>query len=395
MRAPVWRAWLDSVAAKFTITANRRKPAQSEAEETRQAAEFESSFEPESNVLDFDPQRTADFPLPAEVNKPALSSEEIFVEIGQQLRKRREMLSLTYDEIERNTRVRAIFLKALEDGALESLPSPVQTRGILANYAVFLDLDVDTILLRFADGLQARHRERRAQRPVRKRAPMTVSTVLPPWRAFISTDLLFGGSVAILLALFAIWGIGFVILAQSAPRPKATAPSISEILVAGTPTALQEVTLIPAQDTLIAATQEILATAEAPTLGSSITVQINLVATARTYLRVTVDGKVKFDGRVEPGSAYPFDAESQIEVLVGNAAALKVTYNGRDLGLMGNFGEVIDRVYSAQGIATPTGTQPPTATATPNITLTPSPTVTATPSRTRTPPVTPTPKAGG
>ena len=59
------------------------------------------------------------------------------------------MLSLTYEEVERHTRVRALFLKALEDGALEDMPSPVQTRGILANYAVFLDLDADTILLQF------------------------------------------------------------------------------------------------------------------------------------------------------------------------------------------------------------------------------------------------------
>ncbi len=92
------------------------------------------------------------------------------------------MLSLTYEEIERQTRVRAVFLEALENGALEELPSPVQTRGILANYAVFLDLDADTILLRFADGLQARYREKRPDKPSRARAPMTVNTKLPPLR---------------------------------------------------------------------------------------------------------------------------------------------------------------------------------------------------------------------
>lgn len=367
---------MDSAAARFKITVNRP--------EAREEAELESSVEPESNIQDFNP-------LPAEVNESALSSEEIFAEIGQQLRKRREMLSLTHDEIERHTRVRAPFLKALEDGMLEDLPSPVQTRGVLANYAGFLDLDVDTILLRFADGLQARRRERQGQKPARTRAPMMVNTSLPFWRVLLTTDLLFGGGMAIMLVIFAIWGISFVVSIQSSARPQATAPSIADVLGSGTPiaTSLGEVTLIPAQDTPLASTQEVPATVETPTLGANITVQLILAATERTYLRVTVDGKVKFDGRVEPGAAYPFDAEKQIDVLVGNAAALTVKFNGRDLGLMGNFGEVIDRVYTAQGIATPTGTPPPTSTPTPNITLTPSLTPTRTPSST------PTPKAGG
>ncbi len=370
VRVPAWRVWLDSVAARFKITVNRPK--------------VREDVELESNVQDFNP-------LPAEVNEAALSSEEIFSEIGGQLRKRREMLSLTHDEIERHTRVRAQFLKALEDGMLENLPSPVQTRGVLANYANFLDLDVDTILLRFADGLQARYRERQGQKPARTRAPMMVNTSLPFWRVLMTTDLLFGGGMALMLVIFAIWGISFVVSIQSSAQPQATAPSIADVLGSGTPiaTSLQEVTLIPVQNTPLAAPQDTTATVEVPTLSANITVQLILVATERTYLRVTVDGKVKFDGRVEPGSAYPFDAEKQIDILVGNAAALKVTFNGRDLGLMGSFGEVIDRVYTAQGVATPTGTPPPTFTPTPYITPTPSLTPTRTPSST------PTLKAGG
>ena len=70
------------------------------------------------------------------------------------------MLSLTLEEIERHTRMRAQFMDALEKGNFDELPSPVQTRGMLSNYASFLDLDVDDILLQFADALQARHRER-------------------------------------------------------------------------------------------------------------------------------------------------------------------------------------------------------------------------------------------
>ena len=36
---------------------------------------------------------------------------------------------------------------------------------------------------------------------------------------------------------------------------------------------------------------------------------------------------------------------TKVMVLTGNAAALRITYNGRDLGLMGKAGEVVSRVY--------------------------------------------------
>ncbi len=141
----------------------------------------------------------------------AQPSEEIFAEIGRQLRERREMLSLTYEEIERHTHVKAEFLQGLELGALDELPSLVHTRGILANYAGFLDLDVDSVLLRFADGLQARHREHRPQwQPSRTRPPIAVHTSLPPVRSFIASDLVFGVGVAVVLLLFAVWGISRV-----------------------------------------------------------------------------------------------------------------------------------------------------------------------------------------
>lgn len=334
----------------------------------------------------------ADFnPLPSQAEESPKSSDEIFAEIGVRLRNRREALSLTYQEVERHIKVRAAFLEALESGTLDGLPSPVQTRGILANYAAFLDLDADAIMLRFADGLQARHRELGSQkRSGHARARMTVNTRLPPLRSFIVSDLLFGGGVAIMLLLFAMWGISRIIAVNASTSAKATSPSISDVLGGNVlPTVAQQVTLIPAQATSLASGLALGSTSDLPTLAANMTVQINLAATGRTYMRISVDGKVQFEGRSEPGSNYSYQAAHQIEVLVGDAAALKVEYNGRDLGLMGGFGEVLDRIYTAEGVATPTGTLRPTRTPTPNITATPSLTPTRTPSST------PTPKPGG
>ncbi|MEW6241776.1 MAG: DUF4115 domain-containing protein, partial [Chloroflexota bacterium] len=161
-----------------------------------------------------------------------------------------------------------------------------------------------------------------------------------------------------------------------------TAPSISDVLLASP--AVTEQT--------VAATVSLLDLGEAtetpnpagtpaglPTLPEGITVQLNIAAVERTYLRVTVDGEVVFDGRVPPGSAYPFEAETYIEILVGNAAAVRVTYNQRDLGVLGSYGEIVNRIFTAEGIVTPTATVPPTPTNTLPATVTPTPSQTPTP----------------
>ena len=200
---------------------------------------------------------------------------------------------------------------------------------------------------------------------------MTVNTSLPPLRSFIASDLFFGGGMAIMLLLFAIWGIGRVMTVRSTLSPQATSPSISDVL-AGTALATippQDVTLIPAQDTSQASTPEATQTFVLETLGPDVNVEVNITSIEQTFMRVIVDGKEQFDGRTDPGTDYPYQAKNQVEILVGNAAGLKVIYNGRDLGLMGNFGEVIDRVYTSKGVVTPTSTQPPTSTATPRTRL--------------------------
>ncbi len=100
-------------------------------------------------------------------------------------------------------------------------------------------------------------------------------------------------------------------------------------------------------------------------------------------MRVVVDGKEVFNGRVVPGTAYPFEAVNQIEVLVGSGAAIRIVYNGRDLGLMGGLGQVVNNIYLADSITTPTAQPTPSPTKTPPVSPTPFPSLTPVPSSTK------------
>ena len=320
---------------------------------------------------------------PATLASEPSQSQQIFSGIGQSLRQRREALSLTFEEIEHHTHVRIHYLQALENGDFDHLPSSVQTRGMLNNYAHFLDMDMDAILLQFAEGLQAKRLERQPEEPERtsrknvSRTPKAADS--GKFRRYFSMDILVGGGLIIILLAFAIWGTSRVIALHADITTQPTSRSISDILVGSSGT----VTFTPTPS--LAGTETILPTGGVTAIGTIPAsgpgpVQVVVAASEQSYLRVTVDGKVQFDGRILEGIAYSFSGNDQIEVLTGNGAGISILFNQGNLGPMGRLGQVVDRIYTAKAILNPTPTNTPTPTITPTFTITPrnSPTPTNT-----------------
>ncbi len=331
-----------------------------------------------------------------------LASKMIFTSIGKTLEQRRESLSLTLDEIERHTHVRKHYLIALEGGDFAGLPSSVQARGMLSNYAHFLNLDVDAILLTFAEGLQAQLLERQSTQVnesdnhsskflMFSNLPFTIK--IPSFvRRYISVDILVGGGLIILLLSFAIWGTNRIIGMRAGSTPQPTAPPMLSIFQLPT----DAVSISPEPDTTgnPATTDAAVAVntlaVTLPAAGNG-PVQVVVIAQNSAYVRVTVDGKVQFEGRVTAGTAYPYDGNIQIEVLTGNGRAISILYNQNNLGPMGDIGEVVDHIYTTTEILNPTATFTPTATITPTPTITLRPSATVQPSATPRPSITPRP----
>lgn len=315
-----------------------------------------------------------------EQTQPTEESQIIFAKVGKILQERREMLSLSFAEIEGHLHLRPHYLAALEAGDFETLPSPVQTRGMLSNYAGFLDLDTDPLLILFAEGLQAQRIERHLEEhehlegSQKKRRRFILGS-------FVAPDLIFGLGMALLLVLFAIWGMGRIANISTDTQVDVTAPSIAEILMT-TPTAIIENTPTPT----------VLVNTPAPDVGGGPEipieeilpeggVQILVTMMERAWLRVIVDGEVVFEGRSQPNATFIYEGNETIEIFTANGAGVRIAYNQRDLGLLGGFGEVVQRLYGARGILTPTVTPTSEVTAT----FTPTMTSTSTPSKTPTP----------
>ena len=100
-------------------------------------------------------------------------------------------------------------------------------------------------------------------------------------------------------------------------------------------------------------------------------VQVQITTRQRAFLRVIVDGEIAFNGRLAPGGIQAFAGKKSIEILSGDAAALQITYNGAELGVLGETGEVVNFILAPDGMQTTTPTITPTPTRTPRTTRTP------------------------
>ncbi|GAP14165.1 hypothetical protein LARV_01931 [Longilinea arvoryzae] len=337
---------------------------------------------------------------------PTQNSDAILSEIGNTLRQRRESISLSISDVEHYTKLRQHYLRALEAGRIDDLPSAVQGRGMLSNYAEFLNLDVDVLLSRFADALQARRIELqpatqpRASRPIASRPlptlgkqPISPDSHTPASRAkapatrleslarFITPDLMVIGSLIIVLVVFVIWAASRI-TSLSASDVEPTTRPLSEVLLETSEPSITA-TLAPTQTTPIPLgltnPTAIMGTAveEGTQLpNSNSPIQVNVVAIQRAWMKITIDGKVAFSGRVIPGNAYPYSGSEKIELLTGNAAGLQVVYNQDDLGILGSVGQVVDLIFLADSMITPTPAFTATPTPTQEATLTLQPTAT-------------------
>jgi transcriptional regulator with XRE-family HTH domain len=283
--------------------------------------------------------------------------------IGQQLRAAREAKGLTLEDVERVTRIRARYLIALEADDFAALPSDIQARGFLHNYAQFLGLPVTALVANYAKLTGRKSILPLPAAPTKAQSrPASASTVTVRargWR-FFSADVLVAIIISVALGLLLLWGSS-QILAGAGAEATGT-PTASSTAPAGlTPTATS-----PAVE--VAPTQPF------PTPLLNYTgVHVLIRAEERLWVRVWVDGVETFAGLLPPGESKEFVGQNVIELATGNGKGTRVIWNGVDQGTLGDVGEVVARLWTLDGMVIPTPTITPTPTATTPPTRTPNP----------------------
>jgi len=269
-------------------------------------------------------------------------------EIGKTLREARTSLGLTLEEAERSTRIRTFHLEALERGDLNSLPSQVQARGFLRNYADYLGLDSEPLLQRYSEVSNSQRTGpfRRARfNELPTRPAVRVRT-----RRF-SADLVVAAVVTLVVLAVLIGGFGRV-AASLRERNEASSPFLVPTF---TPDLQDSGSLQPAEASV----------AETPTPsvviegGLSGVVDLRLLVEKRAFVSVEVDGKEAYRGRPSPGELLEFQGDDLVKVTTGNAGGLRAFFQGEDQGLLGELDQVVVRLWTLSGAITPTPSPTP------------------------------------
>lgn len=237
-------------------------------------------------------------------------------EIGNTLREARTRQGLDFRECEDATKIRAKYLRALEEEDFEVLPSRAYVRGFLRTYAEFLDLDGRLVLdeydHRFGGLPTESGEERRLLSPSRNR-PRGENRERRRGRKRRRSEaqllwLAIGGVTGVALL---VWlGIG---------QNESTPPVIPSTTEAESPEVLP--TPVPEE-------------ADTPSQEAREQVTISVRATPKTdgaWIQVrgrNATGPLLFEGTLPAGESRAWNVGRSVWLRAGNAASLTVTVDG-------------------------------------------------------------------
>ncbi|MFQ3612164.1 MAG: RodZ domain-containing protein [Cyanobacteriota bacterium] len=280
------------------------------------------------------------------MREPAYSLEAL----GSLLRQTREARGLTLTEVANDTFIRSQYLQALEQADLSRLPEPVYAQGFLKRYADYLGLDGETLSRRAFPLLSTQTPHTPA--PLAQASDPSTFALRPLhlWAAYVVLIVLAVGGLSALLEgtgnPFSRWVVG---LQTSLSREGSNSPSARNTPAALPPTqpTLTTRQLFPTLDqwTRIQGVFPEVLEAYSGGIGQK-PVRLDIRVVERpSWLRVIADGQTVFEATLQPGAELNWEAEQSIVLRTGNAGGVLVTFNNRDLGVMGQFGEVKEQLF--------------------------------------------------
>lgn len=257
-------------------------------------------------------------------------------DIGEVLRRTREEKGLTLHEAQVETKIRAKYLEALERGDESAVPGEVYYRGFLRSYANFLGLD----------GKELAERHRRLKEA--QRAQVVSEQVRPSRRrkrAFLSPRAVTVLVVLFLLACFASWWAWQSELLFGGLRPAVPGAGPGPGPEPGPPPETGEGPSLPGSEAKESGVS--LERISEPTGGIALLVrgaehlEVKASFSGRCWVRVVVDDRGREEATFSRGEERTWTAQRTLSLRVGDAGALRLVANGREVGPLGSAGQVV------------------------------------------------------
>ena len=259
--------------------------------------------------------------------------------IGDLLRRERERQNLSIKDIEKATSIRALYIDAIEKGEYKTLPGEVYAKGFVRNYANYLKLNANEIVNAFneemhpqeemqdAAGASSAEEARQEQSAERNREEYR-GPKITSLESYPMEKKSHGVRNALMVAT-AVFVVAFAALIAFGGDEEPSAPA-------------------PRAKTQTQQGQKQTEAAPKPTADG---VEVKLSFTDRCWTEVVVDGKTEFEGTAEKGKVLTLKGKDKVRITAGNAGALNYSLNGKDMGAIGQKGEVVEKTFTKENAA--------------------------------------------
>lgn len=263
--------------------------------------------------------------------------------IGDLLRRERERQNLSIKDIEKATSIRALYIDAIEKGEYKTLPGEVYAKGFVRNYANYLKLNANEIVNAFNEemhpqeelqesaGSSSAEEERQEQSSERNREEYR-GPKITSLESYPMEKKSHGVRNALMVAA-AVFVVAFAALIAFGGDEEPSAPAPR----AKTQTAQQQ--------------KQSQKQTEAAPKPAADGVEMKLSFTDRCWTEVVVDGKTEFEGTAEKGKVLTLKGKDKVRITAGNAGALHYSLNGKDMGAIGQKGEVVEKTFTKENAA--------------------------------------------
>lgn len=237
---------------------------------------------------------------------------------GSCLREERIRQGFTLEMVENETKIRKIYLVALEEENFSLLPPRVYAIGFARRYSQFLNLDEEEMVNQFKSLAFTESDENEVEETNFK------NTLLEGQK-----KTKFINSISAIIFLIVIIGLGSVMLKYI---KQDTANNTNNAQSPG----------ISVENPVNQAPNEPIQPPEIDEMVLKVAVKPGMSC----WLSVIADGNNIFTGTLSNGQNQEFKANQTFKIRAGNAAALQLEVNERDIGILGNNGEVVEKEFN-------------------------------------------------
>lgn len=283
--------------------------------------------------------------------------------IGDTLRQAREKKRLSIKDVERGTSIRALYIEAIEKGDFQTLPGAVYAKGFVRNYANFLKLDAESCLRQYVEenNLEAPkpvEEVQSSQEEGQRRVDATHLVSGEDFRQRVENSnsgskLILGVIVAAVVIGGSYFAFGFDEINSKPSKPSTQVASQTKPAAkpaekpdAKPPAAkpAEQPAAKPAEQPAAKPATPAAKPADNKTQASG--VEVSAIFTDRCWTKVVADGQTIYEGTAEKGKTMSWKGNETIAITAGNAGALELSHNGKNLGKAGDYGQVIDKVFT-------------------------------------------------